>query len=85
LLAVVVEVDQVLVVDLDKQLRVAKLVEIFQVLALVEQMAVAVVQRMVVKLVQLLKLVGTVQAAHMDQEVEDFSQTVAQIAMVRRR
>jgi hypothetical protein len=36
-------------------------------------------------LVQLLKLVGTVQAALMDQEVEDFSQTVAQIAMVRRR
>jgi hypothetical protein len=35
--------------------------------------------------VQLLKLVGKVQAAHMDQEVEDFSQTVAQIAMVRRR
>jgi hypothetical protein len=45
LLAVVVEVDQVLVVDLDKQLRVAKLVELLQVLALVEQMVVAVVQR----------------------------------------
>jgi hypothetical protein len=44
LLAVVVEVDQVLVVDLDTQLQVAKLV-VEQVLALVEQMAAAVVQR----------------------------------------